>query len=312
METISHDDTTATEAENNTPSTTHEKNVLSGSDTAMAVSIEAITLSTACDEQKNGGQARNHESHADAEKTVKSRGVQFLPAEASGAEAGDSNLMTASPETDDDSVKKRKSRMSRLLKGDGGTMKRSKTRKSMASASAIMFGGKGMAKRTTSGKHSDALQGRKTVGTQSMAIGGNDEENDGHSNVYMQIDDDSSAPRGRSQARNDQPDRPTRKVGEVKEGNRSRSASRGPRRGRDRFRGVGTIFSTSKARNAPRPPRATVDGEDAEGSSSKALLSRLRAKRMASPSPTRDSFDSEHAVFKSSSEATWMVTDVAE
>lgn len=71
--------------------------------------------------------------------------------------------------------------------------------------------------------------------------------------------------------------------------NRSRSMSRGPRRGRDRFRGMGAMFSTSKARNPPRPPRETGSNENIPaGTKSSKVLSIIRGRRPISPSPGRE------------------------
>lgn len=67
---------------------------------------------------------------------------------------------------------------------------------------------------------------------------------------------------------------------------RSRSMSRAPRRGRDRFRGMGATFSTSKARNPPRPPRTTGSKPNIPATiKSSQVLSSLRGKRSMSPRP---------------------------
>lgn len=81
------------------------------------------------------------------------------------------------------------------------------------------------------------------------------------------------------------PRAPSRVLQRGKDMNRSRSMSRGPRRGRDRFRGVGAMFSTSKARNAPRPPRQYGVENVPAGMKSSKGLSILRGKRSKSPDP---------------------------
>jgi hypothetical protein len=71
---------------------------------------------------------------------------------------------------------------------------------------------------------------------------------------------------------------------------RARSASRGPRRGRERFRGIGALFSSSAARHPPRPPGAAQDDDVAlhVNSTSKRILAVLRSRRVLSPSPSRE------------------------
>jgi hypothetical protein len=73
---------------------------------------------------------------------------------------------------------------------------------------------------------------------------------------------------------------------------RPRSLSKGPRRGRDRFRGVGVLFSTSAKRRGPRPPARTSlthDGTERRNESVKtsALATFVKSKRVVSPSPAR-------------------------
>jgi hypothetical protein len=70
---------------------------------------------------------------------------------------------------------------------------------------------------------------------------------------------------------------------------RARSASRGPRRGRDRFRGIGAFFSNSAARHAPRPPGAAQEEETIPPTNTmnKRFLAVMRSKRVLSRSPVR-------------------------
>jgi hypothetical protein len=76
---------------------------------------------------------------------------------------------------------------------------------------------------------------------------------------------------------------------------RARSASRGPRRGRERFRGIGALFSSSAARHPPRPPGAVQDDDVVlrVNSTSKRMLAVFRSRRVLSPSPTRHNATSD-------------------
>jgi hypothetical protein len=76
---------------------------------------------------------------------------------------------------------------------------------------------------------------------------------------------------------------------------RPHSLSKGPRRGRDRFRGIGAMFSTSAKRRGARPPgdkkqtgNATHSFCDAEPvGEGNSMRSMFTSKRMVSPSPVR-------------------------
>lgn len=83
---------------------------------------------------------------------------------------------------------------------------------------------------------------------------------------------------------------------------RPRSLSRGPRRGRDRFRGIGNFFSTSSKRLPARPPRTVAVESIPEGTSSRIVLTLLRSRRAMSPSPTRIPIDRRDDLLKYKSE----------
>lgn len=183
---------------------------------------------------------------------------------------------------------KRKSQFSRFLKGEalaggGVTSPKKAARKTLANLQSKR---KSMGpQRSPRGQR--GLVTRKTLGTVGLAkncelnLNGGIEpilnhdasERDGRRGIPSEID----TSRGLS------------RVVSTKLSNRSRSLSRGPRRGRDRFRGMGASFSTSKARDAPRRPRTAGGEEVPEGSSSRVVMSVIRSKRKVSPSPSRAS-----------------------
>jgi hypothetical protein len=187
------------------------------------------------------------------------------------------------------SMEKKKSQFSRFLEGKGmthgGSISPSKAarktfgnlqakRKSMSPTPSPTAGSPDA---KVDQAHWGAMQTRKTFGTvQSPAKFGGDDD---ASEPILEVGERGRV--GRGERGVDEED------GASKYKKRSRSASRGPRRGRDRFRGMGVLFSTSKTRNAPRPPRATVDEKNRDGTSGKVLLTLLRSRRMASPSPER-------------------------
>lgn len=233
----------------------------------------------------------------------KPRGVQFQISVASRADGDEETLETSENKQYGDEgggeLTKKKTGISRFLKGDahGGSSKKSKARHTLG-----FPGRKSMAKRTTSKKNENNLKTRKTFGAPpSASVLDEDVVLDDVSNILLQSSGDRvgrEEKKGGPSSSGDGTCLKRHGKGKV-DNNRSRSASRGPRRGRDRFRGMGAIFSTSQVRNAPRSPRPTVKGDAAEGNSSKTLLSFLRSKRMTSPSPNRDSdhsdvMDAEH------------------
>lgn len=290
----------------NRPSQLADKLALSRPNAGVASSLESMPESDLLPGVKGGNPVPGgiiFAEDGDAPKksddgVQKPRGVQFQTSAVSGADGDGEIVKTSEGKQYGDGgggeFTRKRTGLSRFLKGDaqGESSKKSKARNTLG-----FSGRKSMAKRTTSKKKVNILKTRKTVGAPPSAS---------ILDEGVNLDD---VPTALMQSSPDRVGREKEQGGPCSTGDgaflkrhgkgkvdnlRSRSSSRGPRRGRDRFRGMGAIFSTSQVRDAPRSPRATVGGETAEGTSSKALLSFLRSKRIASPIPNRDSDLSDH------------------
>lgn len=175
----------------------------------------------------------------------------------------------------------RKSHFSRFMKGDTGQNGEAVSPRKAARKTLTDL----MSKRKTGNivrqnSSTETVRTRKTVGNMHI---------ESYNDIALDTDDSATAPSGPVTRF---PRAPSR-VANRRNMSRSRSMSRGPRRGRERFRGVGAMFSTSKARNPPRPPRPSRDFSGVEntpaGSKSSQVLSLLRGKRPLSPGPSRPS-----------------------
>jgi hypothetical protein len=210
----------------------------------------------------------------DAELTPPARGVAFDDS------ANVSASLDVSPGLSSGKMEKKKSQFSRFMKGEGlggvgVTSPKYAARKTFANLQSKR---KSMgATRNTSPEKCIAT--RKTLGVADAATFDLDDASDSEHGGTL-------AERPGNGERSDAVSMQAVPHGGSK-CKRSRSLSRGPRRGRDRFRGVGAMFSTSKTRNAPRPPRATNNADIPAGTSSNVLLSLIRARRKGSPSRRR-------------------------
>lgn len=195
-------------------------------------------------------------------------------------------------EVENDGMGKKKSQFARFFTGDVGSENaaspiRLRTRKTLTNMADNMRARKSMGIISGGGGKS-GKQGRYTVGSIKHHDHDHDDSAEAGPENNIENKDPSSITSSERRGRNATEPHLTRGVSKK----RSRSMSRGPRRGRDRFRGVGQLFSTSAARNAPRPPRTTIDEDIPAGTSSKTLLKLLHKKRMVSPSPDRASSES--------------------